>query len=457
MGVRRSAQMGVKMEKKKRHIVSGVLPGSIAEELEIEAGDRLLSIDNTEIEDIFDYQFLIQDTYIEVEIEKPDGEQWLLEVEKEFDEDLGITFENGLMDEYRSCHNKCIFCFIDQMPKGMRETLYFKDDDSRLSFLQGNYVTLTNMSDHDIERIIRYRLAPINISFHTMNPELRCRMLNNRFAGEALKKADRLYEAGIAMNGQIVLCRGINDGPELEYSISELTGYLPYLESVSVVPVGLSRYREGLCPLEPFTREDAREVLRIIHKWQEQIYRERGTHFVHASDEWYILAQEELPGEERYDGYPQLENGVGMTRLLLSEFDRERERLRRERPIPDLSVREEMSIATGRLAYPYILQMAERMMEDFPGLLIHVYAIRNDFFGEMITVSGLLTGQDILAQLKDKPLGRRLLLPQNVLRSGEEVFLDDLTLEELKNTLQVEINIVKSSGCDFIDAVLGSV
>lgn len=457
MGVRRSAQMGVKMEKKKRHIVSGVLPGSIAEELEIEAGDRLLSIDNTEIEDIFDYQFLIQDTYIEVEIEKPDGEQWLLEVEKEFDEDLGITFENGLMDEYRSCHNKCIFCFIDQMPKGMRETLYFKDDDSRLSFLQGNYVTLTNMSDHDIERIIRYRLAPINISFHTMNPELRCRMLNNRFAGEALKKADRLYEAGIAMNGQIVLCRGINDGPELEYSISELTGYLPYLESVSVVPVGLSRYREGLCPLEPFTREDAREVLRIIHKWQEQIYRERGTHFVHASDEWYILAQEELPGEERYDGYPQLENGVGMTRLLLSEFDRERERLRRERPIPDLSVREEMSIATGRLAYPYILQMAERMMADFPGLLIHVYAIRNDFFGEMITVSGLLTGQDILAQLKDKPLGRRLLLPQNVLRSGEEVFLDDLTLEELKNTLQVEINIVKSSGCDFIDAVLGSV
>jgi len=449
--------MGVKMEKKKRHIVSGVLPGSIAEELEIEAGDRLLSIDNTEIEDIFDYQFLIQDTYIEVEIEKPDGEQWLLEVEKEFDEDLGITFENGLMDEYRSCHNKCIFCFIDQMPKGMRETLYFKDDDSRLSFLQGNYVTLTNMSDHDIERIIRYRLAPINISFHTMNPELRCRMLNNRFAGEALKKADRLYEAGIAMNGQIVLCRGINDGPELEYSISELIGYLPYLESVSVVPVGLSRYREGLCPLEPFTREDAREVLRIIHKWQEQIYRERGTHFVHASDEWYILAQEELPGEERYDGYPQLENGVGMTRLLLSEFDRERERLRRERPIPDLSVREEMSIATGRLAYPYILQMAERMMEDFPGLLIHVYAIRNDFFGEMITVSGLLTGQDILAQLKGKPLGRRVLLPQNVLRSGEEVFLDDLTLEELKNTLQVEINIVKSSGCDFIDAVLGSV
>lgn len=443
------------MKKEKGHVIGRVMPGSIAEELEIEAGDRLLTIDNTEIEDIFDYQFLVQDTYIEVLIEKPNGEQWLLEVDKDFDEDLGIEFENGLMDEYRSCHNKCIFCFIDQMPKGMRETLYFKDDDSRLSFLQGNYVTLTNMSEHDIDRIIRYHLAPINISFQTMNPQLRCKMLNNRFAGEALKKVDRLYEAGIAMNGQIVLCKGVNDGEELENSISQLTKYLPHLESVSVVPVGLSRYREGLYPLEPFTREDAREVLRSIHGWQEKIYREHGTHFIHASDEWYILAQEELPEEERYDGYLQLENGVGMTRLLLSEFARGREQLRRERQIPDMSVREELSIATGRLAYPYIRRMSQEMTEDFPGLEIHVYAIRNDFFGEMITVSGLLTGQDILAQLQDKPLGRRLLLPQNVLRSGETVFLDDLTLEELKNTLQVEINIVKSSGYDFIDAVLG--
>ncbi len=443
------------MKKEKGHVIGRVMPGSIAEELEIEAGDRLLTIDNTEIEDIFDYQFLVQDTYIEVLIEKPNGEQWLLEVDKDFDEDLGIEFENGLMDEYRSCHNKCIFCFIDQMPKGMRETLYFKDDDSRLSFLQGNYVTLTNMSEHDIDRIIRYHLAPINISIQTMNPQLRCKMLNNRFAGEALKKVDRLYEAGIAMNGQIVLCKGVNDGEELENSISRLTKYLPHLESVSVVPVGLSRYREGLYPLEPFTREDAREVLRSIHGWQEKIYREHGTHFIHASDEWYILAQEELPEEERYDGYLQLENGVGMTRLLLSEFARGREQLRRERQIPDMSVREELSIATGRLAYPYIRRMAQEMTEDFPGLEIHVYVIRNDFFGEMITVSGLLTGQDILAQLQDKPLGRRLLLPQNVLRSGETVFLDDLTLEELKNTLQVEINIVKSSGYDFIDAVLG--
>ena len=444
------------MKKEKGHIVSRVLPGSIAQELEIEPGDKVLAIDNTEIEDIFDFQFLVQDTYIEVLIEKPDGEQWLLEVDKEFDEDLGIEFENGLMDEYRSCHNKCIFCFIDQMPKGMRDTLYFKDDDSRLSFLQGNYVTLTNMSEHDIDRIIRYHLSPINISFQTMNPELRCKMLNNRFAGEALKKVDRLYEAGITMNGQIVLCKGVNDGAELEYSIAELTRYMPCLESVSVVPVGLSRYREGLYPLEPFTREDAEEVLRIIHGWQEKLYKEHGVHFIHASDEWYILAQEELPQEERYDGYLQLENGVGMTRLLLNEFAQGREQLRRARQVPDLTVQEEISIATGRLAYPYIRQMAEEMMEDFLGLKIHVYAIRNDFFGELITVSGLLTGQDILAQLQGKPLGSRLLLPQNVLRSGETVFLDDLTVADLEKTLQVEINIVKSSGCDFIDAVLGN-
>ena len=441
--------------KKKGHIIQKVLPGSIAEELGLEPGDAVLRINEQEIDDIFDYQYLVQDDYIEVAVLAGSGEECILEIEKEPGEDLGLEFENGLMDEYRSCHNKCIFCFIDQMPKGMRETLYFKDDDSRLSFLQGNYVTLTNMSEHDIDRIIRYHLAPINISFQTMNPQLRCKMLNNRFAGEALKKVDRLYEAGIAMNGQIVLCKGVNDGEELENSISQLTKYLPHLESVSVVPVGLSRYREGLYPLEPFTREDAREVLRSIHGWQEKIYREHGTHFIHASDEWYILAQEELPEEERYDGYLQLENGVGMTRLLLSEFARGREQLRRERQIPDMSVREELSIATGRLAYPYIRRMAQEMTEDFPGLEIHVYAIRNDFFGEMITVSGLLTGQDILAQLQDKPLGRRLLLPQNVLRSGETVFLDDLTLEELKNTLQVEINIVKSSGYDFIDAVLG--
>ncbi len=436
-------------KKQKGHVIRLVHKDSIAMELAIEPGDKLLAINNEIIDDIFDYQYYVENEYIEVLIEKPDGEQWLLEVDKEEDEDLGIEFENGLMDEYRSCHNKCIFCFIDQMPKGMRETLYFKDDDSRLSFLQGNYVTLTNMSDHDIDRIIKYNLSPINISFQTMNPDLRCKMLNNRFAGEALKKADKLYEAGISMNGQIVLCKGVNDGKELEYSIRRLMQYIPVLESVSVVPVGLSKYREGLYPLEPFNKEDAKEVLEMIHQFQKEIYNDYGTHFIHASDEWYILAGDEIPEEENYDGYLQLENGVGMIRLLLNEFQDALGRTTKR------VVAHEISLVTGRLAYPYIQQMAEEMMKRFSGLCIRVYQITNYFFGEMITVTGLLTGQDIISQLKDKRLGERLLLPQNTLRSGETVFLDDVTVSDVEKALQVKVDIVKSSGYDFVNAILG--
>ncbi len=444
--------------KGKGHTIKKVEEGSIAEEIGIGPGDRLLQINGEEVTDIFDYQYLLQDEYIETLVEKPDGEEWLFEIEKGYEEDLGIIFENGLMDEYRSCCNKCIFCFIDQMPKGMRETLYFKDDDSRLSFLQGNYVTLTNMSDNDIARIIKYRLSPINISFQTTNPKLRCMMLNNRFAGEALKKADMLYEAGIAMNGQIVLCKDVNDKAELERTISDLTKYLPVLESVSVVPVGLSKYREGLYPLEPFTEADAKETLGIIHKWQEKIYPLYGLHFVHASDEWYLLAGEDLPEEERYDGYLQLENGVGMLRLLLDEFETAMEEAKDEKRImaekDGGGGKRLVSLVTGRLAYPYILSMAKRMEEVFGFLEIQVFEIVNEFFGEKITVSGLLTGQDIEKQLKGKRLGPRILLPENVLRSGEAVFLDDMTVEELEKSLQVKVDIVKSSGRDFIDAIL---
>ena len=439
---------------KKEHIIKKVLPGSIAEELEMEPGDKIVSIDNTEIEDIFDYQFLIQDTYIEILLEKPNGEQWLLEVDKEFDEDLGIEFENGLMDEYRHCHNKCVFCFIDQMPPGMRDTLYFKDDDSRLSFLQGNYVTLTNMSDHDIDRICRYHLSPINISFQTMNPELRCKMLNNRFAGEALKKVDVLNEAGIRMNGQIVLCKGLNDGKELEYSIEQLMKYIPNLESVSVVPVGLSKFRDGLYPLEPFTKEEAAQVIDCIEKYQKLCFEKYKIHFVHASDEWYILADREIPEEERYDGYLQLENGVGMVRLLLNEFNEAMERKKESDNWPDNSRCGEVSLATGLLAYPYIQKMADKMMEAYPKLKLYVYPITNHFFGEHITVSGLITGQDLIAQLRDENLGSCLLLPENILRSGEDVFLDDLHVSDIEKALQVPLNIVKSSGYDFVDTIL---
>ena len=436
--------------KKHEHIVKSLMPGGIGEELGIEPGDKLLAINGNEIQDVFDYYYYEESEQLLLLIEKPDGEEWELEIEKDEEESLGIEFDQSLMDEYRSCRNKCMFCFIDQMPKGMRETLYFKDDDSRLSFLQGNYITLTNMSDHDVERIVKYRLEPINISFQTTNPELRCKMLHNRFAGEALKKVDILYRGQIEMNGQIVLCKGVNDGEELERTIRDLTGYLPYLKSVSIVPVGLTKYRDGLYPLEPFTKEDAREVLSVIHRWQEKIYQEHGIHMIHAGDEWYVLAEEEVPEEERYDGYLQLENGVGMMRLLFNEVQEalsavtgdERQR--------------EISLATGRLMYPYIGKILEEIRKKFPNITTHLYAIRNDFFGERITVSGLITGQDLTGQLKGQPLGERLLLPCNMLKIGEPVFLDDFTLEEVENSLQVKTDIVKSSGQDLLDAVIGA-
>lgn len=431
------------------HTIQTVEEGSIAWEMEIEPGDKLLAINGKEIEDIFDYRYYIEDEYLLLLIEKPNGEQWELEIEKDEYEDLGMEFEQGLMDEYRHCHNKCIFCFIDQMPPGMRDTLYFKDDDSRLSFLQGNYVTLTNMSEHDIQRIIKYHLEPINISFQTMNPELRCKMLHNRFAGDALKKVDILYEAGIEMNGQIVLCKGFNDGEELEFSIKEMTKYLPNLRSVSVVPVGLSKYREGLEPLEPFTKEDAKQVLSTIHKWQKRVYDEYGIHFIHASDEWYLLAEEELPEESNYDGYLQLENGVGMLRLLNDEF---MEALEQE--AGDETERR-VTLATGRLAYPTICGLMEQMKEKFPNTVADVHAIRNDFFGESITVSGLVTAGDLMQQMKEVNLGERLLIPCNMLRIDEDIFLDDYTVADVENALQVPLNIVKSSGQDLLNAVLG--
>lgn len=434
--------------KKVEHLIKEVYPGSIAEELEIEPGDVLLSINDQSIEDVFDYRYMIKDEYIEVLIRKPDGEEWVLEIDKDYDDDLGIEFENQLMSDYKSCSNKCIFCFIDQMPPNMRETLYFKDDDSRLSFLQGNYVTLTNMSDHDIDRIVYYHMEPMNISFQTMNPDLRCKMLHNRFAGEALKKVDRFYEAGIHMNGQIVLCKGVNDGAELDFSIRELIKYLPYLQSVSVVPVGLSKYRDGLFPLEPFEKEDAKKVLDLIHGWQKKAYQEYGIHFVHASDEWYILAEQPFPPAEQYDGYLQLENGVGMMRLLLDEVKEEIE----NRTGDDR--KHTVSLATGLLAAPVIQRIADQLCEKYPNVTIHIYPIVNEFFGEKITVSGLLTGQDLKKQLTGKELGKQLLLPCNILRTGYDVFLDDVTVGELEKSLQVNINIVKSSGRALIEALL---
>lgn len=435
---------------RKEHLIKAVKPGSIAEELNIEPGDVLISIDDEVLEDVFDYHYMVNADYLVVVIRKSDGEEWELEIEKDFDEDLGIEFEKGLMDEYHSCTNKCIFCFIDQMPKGMRETLYFKDDDSRLSFLQGNYITLTNMKDKDINRIIKYHLCPINISVHTTNPELRCKMLHNRFAGEALKKIDTLAEACIEMNGQIVLCKGVNDKDELRRSIEDLSKYLPHMRSVSVVPAGLTKYREGLYPLELFTKEDAIEVIDLIESYQKEFYEEYGLHFIHASDEWYILAERPFPDEERYDGYIQLENGVGMMRLLFEEFTESLNNTEADK------IERNISIATGKLAYKHICMLAKMVEEKFVNTRINVYEVINEFFGENITVSGLLTGKDILNQLKgaDVKLGDRLILPGNTLRSGEDVFLDDMKLNELSEGLNVRIQIPKNTGASLLYNIL---
>ena len=437
---------------KNRHIIKNVLEGSIAAEMGLEPGDEILSIGGNEIEDIFDYRFYCQDDYIEVNVRTKQGEECLLEIEKDTDEDLGIEFENVFMDSYHSCQNKCIFCFIDQMPPGMRESLYFKDDDARLSFLQGNYVTLTNLSDRDIERLIRYRLEPINVSFQTMNPELRCKMLNNRFAGESLKKVDKLYEAGITMNGQIVLCKGVNDGDELRFSLEKLLSYHPVVQSVSVVPVGLTKYRDGLYPLEPFTKEDACEVIDMIESYQKRAMEKSGMHFVHASDEWYLLAGRELPEEDRYDGYLQYENGVGMLRSIIDETMDEIRLLKEEGAKPAYK---KILIATGRLVYSTLKELAEKVSKDFGGPEITVYPIKNEFFGERITVSGLLTAKDIISQLKGKDLGEILLLPETCIRCDSDVFLDDITLPEVCDSLQAHIDIVKSNGVDFCRKILG--
>jgi len=446
--------------KKLEHIIKAVEPGSIAEELEVEAGDVLLAINNQEIEDVFDYRCMILEEYLEVLIRKADGEEWLLEVDKDEDEDLGLEFENDLMSEYRSCTNKCMFCFIDQMPPGMRETLYFKDDDSRLSFMQGNYITLTNMKDKDIDRIIRLKLAPINISVQSTNPELRCKMLNNRFAGEKLKYLKKLYENGIEMNGQIVCCKGVNDGAELKRSIEDLMQYLPHMRSVSVVPAGITKYRDGLYPLELFTKEEAEEIIDLIESYQQKCFEEYGLHFIHASDEWYILAGRELPEEDRYDGYIQLENGVGMMRLLKTEFTEAMEQLKSSEKFAKLkeNLRRTVTVATGRLAAPLLQELAAELMAQFVGLQINVIPIRNDFFGETITVSGLVTGQDLIKQLKEqKESGLELgdiLIPSNMLRTGEMVFLDDVTTADVEKELGVRVVINGPEGKDFVEAVI---
>lgn len=437
---------------KKGHLISKVAEDSIAWQLDIRAGDRLLAIDDNEIKDVLDYRYYVNSEAITMLIEKPDGEEWELDIEHDY-EDLGIEFEEGLMCDYKSCTNKCIFCFIDQMPPGMRETLYFKDDDSRLSFLQGNYITLTNMKEADIDRIIKFRLAPINISVHTTNPDLRVKMLHNRFAGTSLRYLEKLYQNGIPMNAQIVMCRGYNDGKELEKTIADLLEYAPIMESLSVVPLGVTKYRQGLKNIALVDEESAAQTIDIVEKYQKIAMERHGIHFVQASDEFYLLAKRPLPEEDRYDGYIQLENGVGMLRLLNEEVEDAIKYLSNS-VSKDINKKEHISIATGKLAAPIIKELSKKIMKALPNKSIEVYTIINNFFGENITVAGLITATDLMEQLKDKDLGDRLLLSVNMFRSGEEVFLDDFTKDDVERELKTKVLIVGTSGYDLLNAIL---
>ncbi len=432
------------------NLVSKVYKGSIAEEIGIEVGDILISINGEKVQDIIQYKFLISDEYIELEIQKINGRIYLYEIEKDYDEDLGIEFTNPIIDKAKSCRNKCVFCFIDQLPEGMRETLYFKDDDSRLSFLQGNFVTLTNMSEEDINNIIKYRISPINISVHTTNPELRRKMINNRFAGKLMDTMRRLADAGIEMNAQIVLCPGYNDKEELERTLEDLASLRPYVDSAAIVPVGITKYRDNLAKLEIFDEKSASETIDQIHRLQEKYLKELGTRFAFLSDEFYIMAKRPLLEYDEYEGFLQFEDGVGMIRKMGTEIVNYLKTIDGDR----LNKTKKVSIATGKSAYEFMCDMAKEIMAKFENIEINVYRIKNNFFGETITVSGLLTATDLIDQLKDKDLGETLYITRSMLKSDEEVFLDDITLEELSEKLNIQVITCQNEGKDFVEKII---
>ncbi len=427
--------------------ITGVIPGSPADRAGIADGDVLVRMNGHGVRDVLDYMFYAAETDVALVLERG-GEPYERRIHKGEYDDLGLEFASYLMDEKQRCRNQCVFCFIDQMPPGMRETLYFKDDDARLSFLQGNYVTLTNMTQADINRIIEMKLN-INVSVHTTNPELRCRMMNNRFAGEKLDYLWQMANAGIKLNCQIVLCPGLNDGAELERTLTDLGKMLPHLQSVAVVPVGLSKYREGLYPLTPFDKESAGRALDTIAKYQERFLSEYGTRTVFPSDEFFLLAQRPIPDGAYYEDYAQYENGVGMLRSLGDEFhaaleDAEPETLPRT-----------VTIATGVAPCAFLSALTAEAEQKWEGLHIRVQAIRNDFFGESITVTGLITGQDLIAQLKGKALGDELLLSSSMIRRDSDVFLDDVTIGEVEEALGVKVRLVPNDGYELLDAILG--
>ncbi len=432
--------------------IESVGKNSRAERAGIKEDDMLISINGREINDVLDYRFFLAENNVILTLLREDKE-FTAEIRKSQYDDIGLDFETPLMDKKHSCENKCIFCFIDQLPRGMRKTLYFKDDDSRLSFLHGNYITLTNLHDKDIDRIIEMHISPVNISVHTTNPDLRVKMMHNKRAGEVLSYIKRLSDAGISLCGQIVLCKGINDGEELDRSLRDLSEFFPAMQSVSIVPAGLTRFRDKLYPLEGFTKEEAAAVIDQVNAFGDEMTDKHDIRMFYCADELYLKAERALPPESYYDGYPQIENGVGMITSTLAEFYDELNYI--DEYLADVKLPRTVSVATGVAAYDTVVSMARALEEKVSGLKINVYKIINSFFGESITVAGLLTGKDISEQLQGCELGEVLYFPENALRADGDLFLDDMSPEQLGQKLGVEARAAHNDGAEFIKDVLG--
>lgn len=427
--------------------IKDVTKSSYAFKKGIESGDVLVSINGNDIVDVLDYRFYQVNKKLELKVQKPNGKVVKIKIKKPEYEEIGLEFETYLMDKEHSCRNKCVFCFIDQLPKGMRDTLYFKDDDSRLSFLFGNYITLTNLTQHEIDRIIKMHISPINVSVHTTNPELRCKMMNNRFAGKTLEYLKRFAEAGLTINCQVVACPGINDGEELKRTIEDLEKL--NVECVAVVPVGLTGHREGLYPLTPYNRQTAGETIDIIESYGEKFKEKYGRRIVYAADEFYIKANRQIPTPDYYEGYPALENGVGLVALLREEVEFAVE----DREF-DESLNHTVSVACGECTYAHLVETLKIINTKFPNVKINVYAIKNNFFGGEIDVTGLVTGGDLIEQLKDKDLGSKLIIPSSMLRFEGDIFLDDVSVEEVQNQLNVKVSVTDTSGECLVSEVL---
>lgn len=449
----------------KKVYINGVKKGSIAEEIGLKKGDYIISINGQEIFDILDYKFIVEDEYIELEVEYQDGTREIFEIEKEEDEDLGFEFEHELIDKPKNCHNKCIFCFMEQLPKNVRDTLIFKDDDYRLSFFSGNYITLTNLKEFDINRIIKYRLSPINISIHATDEKVRCMMLNNRFAGKVLEYLDRFYEAGIVINTQIVLCKGINDCQILKKTIRDLSKYIPVLKSICIVPVGITKNRDGLYPLKSLTKKDCIDVVNIVKPYQDEFKKKYKAPIVYLADEFYLKANLPFPKYEDYLDFGQIEDGIGMISLFDHEFEKELKKLKKkiENGKKDkYSVNKEITLITGKITEEYITKKTKKIEEIFPDLKINVLAITNDYFGNEITVTGLITGKDIISQINKlkedgKDIGEYIVIPEVMLKEDEDIFLDDTLLTDLQKEIDTNVVVSDGTASGFIKAIINKI